>query len=390
MTARCEMLVISLMLLAAGGTIASEPHSTGNRSDAMDVSRYSTVIALLKNAAIPVRELKGPGGRVAVTLAAGRIVAMAFTEDGPDLLWANPQLSDAAIGRAEELVGGMGGDRLWLSPELDYFWHGVPDWKQFSNYRTPVDIDPGRYEFVHTGGKSIDLRGKGALTASSANQQSLSFELTRTLRMAPPPISSGDPLMREINYIGVESSHILKVNDSTASARVDLWHLLQVPVGSVLIVPLNPKASDRERQPLSYGLPGSWKVHENYLLWKYGGDAHAKFGLSAVALTGRSAVVRRLDTGDWCLIVRQFSADPKATYGDHPYAIARNDQVFQAWDGYGFGEMEYHSPVIGGATQSQELEEQDQLWAFGGNEAAIVRLGSRLLGVDIAPAVGRD
>jgi hypothetical protein len=83
------------------------------------------------------------------------------------------------------------------------------------------------------------------------------------------------------------------------------------------------------------------------------------------------------------LIVRQFSADPKATFGDHPYGVPRSDQVFQAWDGYGFGEMEYHSPLLNAAQGPRELTESDRLWAFGGTSRAIVALASRLLGLDI-------
>jgi hypothetical protein len=43
------------------------------------------------------------------------------------------------------------------------------------------------------------------------------------------------------------------------------------------------------------------------------------------------------------MIIRDFSVDPDAAYADHPYAIPRFDQAFQAWDGFGFGEMEFCS-----------------------------------------------
>src|SRR5690349_1142086 len=95
---------------------------------------YATVIADLQRASIPVRELTG-AGNVAVTLAAGRVVAMAFSREAPNLFWSNPELADTRAVKAEpeKLVGGMGGDRLWFAPELAYHWKGAPDWQGFSN-----------------------------------------------------------------------------------------------------------------------------------------------------------------------------------------------------------------------------------------------------------------
>src|SRR5580692_2974311 len=67
---------------------------------------YSQVVADLTNAGIPVKQLHGRG-HVAVTLAAGRIVALAFTQDGPNLFRTNPELGKTA---PEKLEGDFGGD----------------------------------------------------------------------------------------------------------------------------------------------------------------------------------------------------------------------------------------------------------------------------------------
>jgi hypothetical protein len=63
--------------------------------------------------------------------------------------------------------------------------------------------------------------------------------------------------------------------------------------------------------------------------------------------------------------------------------LPRDDQVFQAWDGLGFGEMEYHSPVLDAERGPRNLREQDQLWAFGGSAPATAALADILLRVDI-------
>jgi len=151
-------------------------------------------------------------------------------------------------------------------------------------------------------------------------------------------------------------------------------------VGSILIVPLAPGC---RTQPLSYGLPGGWRTTSNSVIWRIEGHANAKMGIAAEALTGRAGILRRLPTNEWCLIVRQFPVDESARYGDHPVGVPRDDQVFQAWDGLGFGEMEFHSPVLDAARGPRKLRQTDQLWAFGGAEQAIAAVADNLLNVDI-------
>jgi hypothetical protein len=339
---------------------------------------YSRIVSDLQNAAVPLEELHGPGV-VAVTLAAGRIVALAFSKDEPSLLWSHPDLGDAALVKANALVGGIGGDRLWFAPELRYHWLGEPDWRGLGNYEVPADTDPGRYRFVDLASDVVALAADGRLPVRGSDQ-SLAFHVERRIRMAQPPLSRDAPLMRDVRYVGIESAHELTIQDETHTGEIDLWQLLQIPVGSIVIVPLR---AGHRTQPLSYGLPGAWRTTSNSVIWRIQGNANAKMGIAAAALTGRAAILRRLPSQQWCLIVRQFPVDEAARYGDHPAGIARADQVFQAWDGLGFGEMELHSPVLDAARGPRNLRQADQLWAFGGAAGAIAALADELLQVDV-------
>src|SRR5688572_30818743 len=116
---------------------------------AMKRPSSTAVAAALADATMASRELEGPG-HVVVSLAAGRVMAMAFSKAGPNLLWSNPQLHDAQLVRhqPEKLIGGLGGDRLWFAPELNYHWQGAPDWQGLTNYQVPAASDPGAYEFI--------------------------------------------------------------------------------------------------------------------------------------------------------------------------------------------------------------------------------------------------
>jgi hypothetical protein len=344
---------------------------------------YSDVVDALLKADVPIRQLQGPGN-VAVTLAAGRIVAMSFSPGDTNLSWSNTELLDTHLVRShpERLVGGFGGDRLWFGPEIAYHWKGPPRWDTFANYQVPDAADPGNYQFLEASQRAVTLCATGQLTDQGTHGR-IGFEVERTIRLIPPPLPHNDPLMKGIRYVGVRSSHLLKLDPATSAGRIGLWHLLQIPVGSVLIVPLKDTALAQNKVPLSYGLPGEWLEKSDHIRWQYTGTANAKFGLSASALTGRSAVLRQLKAEQFCLIIRQFPVDEKATYADHPYGVPRADQAFQAWDGLGFGEMEFHGPALDAVLGPRELVEADDLWAFGGLQGAILRLARNLLGVDI-------
>jgi hypothetical protein len=338
---------------------------------------------MLSAAGVPTKQLTG-FGNVAVTPVGGRIVAMAFSGTDRNLFWTNPELGNADLVRnhPEKLAGGLGGDRIWFAPELDYHWRGKPDWNTCSNYEVPTSADPGAYEFVNEAPDAVILRAQIHLT-SFRTGVSVGFNLDRTIRLTPAPIKPDDPLMDGVEYVGIETCHNVEVQKESTAGRFDLWHLLQIPSGGTLIVPFEPAASIRERTPLSYALPGNWVESPDHLSYEYTGSVRAKFGLAAGGLTGRVGVVRQVNGGKCCMIVRQFRIEPGGTYGDHPYGLERTDQAFQAWDGMGFGELEHHSPLLDAKVGPRQLRERDFTWGFGGNRESISKIAKNLLGVAV-------
>jgi hypothetical protein len=341
--------------------------------------RFSSVVASVA-ASAPVAQL-GDLGNVAVSPVGARVVAMAFAPNDENLFWSNPQLNQAEVLRdhPESLVGGIGGERLWFSPELAYHWNGEPDWETFSNYTVPPAMDPGSYEFVDRGQDAATLQAEVEL-AAHGTAPGVAFEITRTIRIVePPPVASH--LAAELTFVGFEASHQLVLASDSPRGVVDLWHLLQVPSGSTLIVPISPDADAHTATPLSYGLPGGWVERPGHLRWRFTGLPHAKVGLSVDVVTGRSAVIRQLGSGMWSMIVRDFPLHRGAVHVDHPYNTPRNDQAFQAWDGYGFGEMELHTPAIDAAHGPRQIDHTHRIWAFGGSRRNIAQLAEALLGV---------
>jgi hypothetical protein len=339
---------------------------------------YEQLTAELKAANIPLGELVGDGC-VAVTPAAGRIIGLAFGRDEPNLLWTHPMLTDAdlVVNRSEKLNGGIGGDRLWFAPELSYNWSGEPNWQTFSNYASPAEMDPGSYSLSVTD-SAIKLRSSMRLQPTDGSS-AVDFTVERTIELCAPPFPRKSRLLEGVRYVGTNTTNRIAFDQDSTSGQIDLWHLLQVPVGSTLIVPLRTESDP----PLSYGLPGDWEANESCLSWMFGGSANAKIGLGTSAVTGRSAVLQRLEADDWCLLVREFPVDADAFFVDHPFGQQRNDQVFQAWDGFGFGEMEFHSPGIDASAGPREIQQSDRLWAFGGDSRNLAIIGKELLGIDI-------
>lgn len=384
---RLAAIALCLYLANPSCAAADEANDKKLRPNA---ARYADVVRQLKAADVPLRQ-RGTSGKVAVTLAGGRVVAMAFSEKGENLFWTNPNLSnrDLVKNHPEKLVGGIGGDRLWFAPELAYHWDGSPNWKTFANYKVPKSADPGKYRFIDVDSDAIALAADVKLK-NLKDDSSLAFHVTRMVRLVDPPLPRTDAAMKDIDYIGIEMTHHLKLDKSAKKGVVDMWHLLQVPVDSTLILPIRKGATAEDAKPVSYALDGSWLKWRDdpHVMWLYKGTERAKFGMSARAVTGRCGVIRKLDNGKWCLLVRQFSFDAKAKYCDHPYGKKRDDQVFQAWDGYGFGEVEFHSPAVNAVTGPREISDEDSIWAFAGTSTAITNLARKLLKVDVAYVFG--
>jgi hypothetical protein len=344
----------------------------------MSFTGYQQVVDALRAAENPVKELTQQG-RVAVSLIGGRVIGMAFSGEDENLFWSNPQLSDTNLLRShlDQLSGGIGGDRLWFSPEFAYHWEGKPDLVNFKNYKIAENADPGHYQFVQNDDFSIKLHMEAHLT-DRRDGKMVAFEVERTIMSTASPIPQNSPLMREVSFVGIRTQHHIRLRQCPPGVCVGLWHLLQVPVGSTLIVPTRSQP-----RPLEYFNKGAWEIHSDHLRWTYGGKAAAKIGFDVSQVTGRTGVVRHLSDGRWGLLIRQFPVLPGLSYCDGPSEEQAVNQIVQAWDGFGFGEMEYHSPAVGEPPIGREYVETALLWAFGGTAAAIERIGKELLGISI-------
>src|SRR5512146_373682 len=92
------------------------------------------------------------GTRILVMPHGGRLLGLFGSRTDENFLWTNPALD--AVGSAQALFESVtwhnsGGDRTWVSPELDFFFPKYPD---LSVYRQPPELDPGNYTLVESRG----------------------------------------------------------------------------------------------------------------------------------------------------------------------------------------------------------------------------------------------
>lgn len=80
------------------------------------------------------------GGSVAILERGARVIGAFVNESTNNFLWTNPNMQQLSL---EEW--NIGGDRIWLSPEVEFH---IPDHSRFDSFEVQRSMDPGNYEFL--------------------------------------------------------------------------------------------------------------------------------------------------------------------------------------------------------------------------------------------------
>jgi hypothetical protein len=260
------------------------------------------------------------GGRI--ELAAGRVLQV--TLQGQEAFWT----------AAEPAGWNVGGDRLWLGPERDWFWAG-DDPDDLSSHQVPPEIDPGEWR----AGQQEMGRATYVATPVLRNRQtgdSTRVHITRQI------------LLRYADSVRIEYEvhTTLQVEAAPPEQEVSAWSVVQVPTGGVLKVQLPGvflqyrdylKPADRKRLTVGDGLAEI----------RLDGKAMSKIGLRPDSFAGCVSYER-----DGLVIERHVDVHPESRYCDHPLGADRAEQgdVLQVFedDGHygGYAEIEHHSPAV--------------------------------------------
>jgi hypothetical protein len=252
-----------------------------------------------------------PGGRL--ELGHGRIRQVEL--GGRAAFWTTPEPDGRNVG------WNVGGDRLWLGPESDWFW-ASDDHTDLSAHVVPGEIDPGRWA-TYVGDRHAVLTADVRLT----HRRSGAVTRVRVRREV-------DLLTAGPGAVSYRTRTTLDVVAGPPGQAVDAWSIVQVPDGGVLDVALAGPLAYRDH--LAPAPPERIVDHGDRVAVELTGESMFKIGFAPSVVAGRLTYVLPDLT-----VERVFDVRPHL-----PYCEGDAVQVFDD-DGHygGYAELEHHSPA---------------------------------------------
>jgi hypothetical protein len=325
------------------------------------------------------------GAQVLLTPYGARVLGLFAPADERNFFWTSAALENVETAKdlfASDQWQNTGGDRTWLSPEIDFFFPNYPD---LSVYHQPREFDPGRYQFTR--------RGDGGMLASeftvrlSRQLQPVGVRLTKTVAAIPDPLRHESWRPGDAVFTGYGLRTTLEFTGLLApDVPIGLWHLIQMPHGGEMLIPTY--------SPVAPGIvfgeipEGDLRIAPPGVRYRMRAAGEQKVSLRAVDCTGRIGYYHERGGGAE-LIVRNFFVNPSGDYVDAAWKDA-NDTGYAVQacniDNPKFGqfsELEYHIPAIGVPGQPSRCEDFAQTWAWRGPREAIAVIARRMLGAEI-------
>lgn len=325
-----------------------------------------------------IHAAEGGEGELLVTVRGARILACRMPGVGENLFWHAPEIE-----RDNSSI--VGGDRLWIAPEVAYYWPSLEQAREdpVKWAATPGQMDPGRYADAGRWPGGIHLENACELT-DVRDGKKIALKVRRTVAAIAPP----EGLPRGLKTLSFGVTNTLAVTGGDEGAVAGVWDILQVPPTGTLICPTTTRV-----EPRSYYDPfGDRHVanEANRTRFLIDGKRRIKMGIRPEHNTGRMGYYRPLADGRSSLILRVFPTLPGERYIDVPRDydadVRSGGDCLQAYndDGTygGFGEMEYHDAAVrvGGCT---ERTGTCVTHVIVGDDAKVREAGATLLGVAV-------
>jgi hypothetical protein len=344
-------------------------------------SAIETIEKTLAASGIKTLRLSFGAGSFLFTVNAARLLVAELPGVRGNLFWhhpdvENPQAASKAFGSGG---GNIGGDRLWLGPEIAYMWPTTADARRdpFGTWFMNRAMDPGAYQLLDHGTDHVTVTTDMSLTDQRSGQK-ISTRVKRTYN------KPGNSPRWPAGVVGASFSTTseLTLLSGDPGAVACTWPLLQVPPGGWLICPTHQPVAE----PRSYYNPWGEKLRTtpSAVITTVTGEGNNKFGLSPTQTTGRMGYLRKV--GDvTTLIFRAFDPQPKEPYVDVP---RDSDERFggdalQSFNGGGFGEMEAQDPAIIAGSGPTSRTNRFVTHVIAGPDAAVREVASELLGVKL-------
>lgn len=327
------------------------------------------------------------GGMVLVLPHGGRVLGLFSPASNENLFWTHPALKGVESARA--FYNGSdwqnsGGDRTWLSPEIDFFF---PNYPSLDGYWQPRELDPGKYQVIQNS-EGVHLVNRLTCTLSRM-KATVDLEISKSISAAANPLRyerDADELAN-LAYVGYTQRTSLRIMEghTQTPTPIGLWNLVQLPHDGELLVP----TFCRNQPKVYFGQisEDDLSVTDRLVRYRMRAVGEHKIGMRAVATTGRVGYLRS-SAADWTLVVRNFFVNPSGEYVDAPWTDAADlgysVQACNIDSPLGsFSELEYHIPAIGQGTGRMSCDDGSQVWAYRGPRELILAAARILLSTDI-------
>lgn len=312
----------------------------------------------------------------------GRLMGPFCGDEGESLLWLSKAFlsKEAFASFVEERQWNIGGERLWVNPELKFFCQSPETFDE--TYTVQQAIDPGSYTLGATGG-GVDLSMDVTLRVLGSGQEK-SFRLQRRYAPAPNPLRDVRGLKDlPIVYCGFTQDIFLKDTSPHTPMYLEPWILTQINPGGRVVTPY---FGDFEFVDYYEPVGSLQKVTPRYAELTITGCNKFKVAYRSAQTLGRMAYVRRLG-GQWQLMVRNYYNDPSIPYASEPWGDLGNrgcSTYYYNDHGLvdGFAEFENSGQVVGLDSGRAQSSSTTSLWFFLGGQAEIGRIMETLLGID--------
>jgi hypothetical protein len=335
----------------------------------------SPLADVLTEAGEHVEHLRNADGSSALVLEhGGRIIGLYAPDRMDNFLWTNPALE--TVSSAQDFFHSSqwhnsGGQRTWISPEMEFF---LPNYPASSEYFQPRQLDPGTYQ-LHRRGSTLHLS-----TCCRLNHRSSGAALDMTIEKK---ITGAEDPLRTIYIEGLVYAGLTVLTTLNAQpldgtpVKISLWNLVQISPGGEAFVPTLSRPSfiryfgDIEDRDL--------RIQDNGIAYRMSAAGKQKIGFPAEGQTGRIGYLQR-GRKDTSLVVVNFQVSESMEYLDvpwqNPHAPACPVQLCSVQSEHeGFAELEHHS-----AACTANCSDEFQIWAYAGKSSAVEQAARYLLG----------
>jgi hypothetical protein len=328
------------------------------------------------------------GSRLFLLPYGARALGLFAPGSDENFYWTNPEINDPAQAAAlfsSNRWHNTGGDRTWISPELDTFFID----EKLDRYRQQRELDMSDYVVARTGG-GIQLSKEMTLHLARKNLD-VKARLTKWFGPAANPLRI-EPGMANVAGTVAFAGYTERVAFESLdkpfqpNALLGIWNLIQMPEAGEMIATIY---SPTLPQPCFGDIPADHLIVDDRSV-RFNTDlcGSHKVALKASATCGRIAYT--YGQGETrSLVIRSFFPNPSGEYidvqrtdmQDFGYAVqlCRVDEPMIG----SFCELEYHAPALGSLPNPAYSEDVSQVWAYRGSRDALNAIAQKLLGVKL-------